>query len=283
MNSTGVNRFLALLYRELLEHRNLFIVAPMLLAVLLLLFAGWLSTAMSPLQVADAMEYLSLLFNGLSPSAIAPLWLVPGIPFMLLLYCCGLVYLLNALYQERRDTSVLFWQSMPVSDTATVLSKVVTLVVVAPACQTAALLVCYLLGVSGLVWLGWHYEVPVAGTGHLLLAALTGLALVYLSMLVSLLWLLPTAGWLLLFSAFARRTPLLWAGGVFVLLGLLEDFVFGSQYLANWVASRSHPDQYMIYQFADFPARLFSYDMVFGMLLGAVLLTGAVVMRRFIE
>ena len=41
-------------------------------------------------------------------------------------------YLLGALYEDRKDRSILFWKSLPVSDTATVLSKVVTAILVMP-------------------------------------------------------------------------------------------------------------------------------------------------------
>lgn len=178
---------------------------------------------------------------------------------------------------------MLFWQSMPVSNLQTVLSKVVTIAAVAPVFYVAILLVLYLLAVALLTVLGLTYDVQVAGLGYMFLASVVSLLLIYLSAITTALWLLPSIGWLLLFSAFARKTPILWALGVFILLGFLEDFVFGSQYLANWVESRSNPQQYMFFGFSDVLERVFSYDMVFGIVVGAILITGAIAMRRFID
>lgn len=275
--------FVALLRREVLENRNLFIWAPAVLALILFVFAAWMLSIAPEEELAAGIEYLAIAFDGLSPIDMAPLFMVPAIPFMLTLYLCALIYLLNSLYQDRKDMSVLFWQSMPVSNAQTVLSKIVTVGLVAPLFYVAILLVFYLIGVLWLALLGMGYEAQLAGLGYMFMASVVSLALVYLSALVTTLWLLPTVGWVLLFSAFAKRTPILWAAGVFFLIGFLEDFVFGSQYLANWVESRSNPGQYIIYQFSGVADRLFSYDMLFGVLVGSILVTGAIFMRRFID
>ena len=46
--------------------------------------------------------------------------------FVVFFYCLG------SLYDERKDRSVLFWKSLPVSDRDTVLSKALSALVVAP-------------------------------------------------------------------------------------------------------------------------------------------------------
>jgi ABC-2 type transport system permease protein len=172
---------------------------------------------------------------------------------------------------------------MPVSNLQTVLSKVVTICAIAPAFYVAVLFVLYLLAVAMLTALGLTYNVQVAGLSYMFMASVLSLLLIYLSAITTALWLLPSIGWLLLFSAFARKTPILWAVGVFILLGFLEDFVFGSQYLANWVESRSNPQQYMFFEFTDVVKRLISYDMLFGVVVGSILIAGAISMRRFID
>jgi len=229
------------------------------------------------------VEYLSIMFDGLSPGEMAPMFLMPAIPFIMMLYACVLIYLLNALYQDRKDLSVYFWQSMPVSNLGTVLSKVVTVIAVVPAFYVAILFVVYLLAVTALSLLGLSYDVEVAGLGYMLMAAVVSLLLFYVSAFLAALWLLPTIGWLLLFSAFAKRTPVMWALGVFILLGLVEDLIFGTQFLGNWVESRSNFRQYIVLDFPMAMDRLFSYDMLFGLVVGAILITGAVYMRRFVD
>ncbi|MBU15898.1 MAG: hypothetical protein CMQ14_12580 [Gammaproteobacteria bacterium] len=276
-------QFGALLKREIIENRNLFISTPALLAVIFFVFTVWVVSFVPSAEIATGIEYLSVLFDGLSPLQMAPVFLLPAVPFIVTLYICGIIYLINSLYQDRKDASVLFWQSMPVSNLQTVLSKVVTICATAPAFYVAILFVLYLLAVAMLTALGLTYNVQVAGLSYMFMASVLSLLLIYLSAITTALWLLPSIGWLLLFSAFARKTPILWAVGVFILLGFLEDFVFGSQYLANWVESRSNPQQYMFFEFTDVVERLISYDMLFGVVVGSILIAGAISMRRFID
>jgi len=283
VNSLLPAQFVALLRREVLENRALFIAAPAVLALVLSVFALWAISMAPGEQLAAGVEYLSIMFDGLSPGEMAPMFLMPAIPFIMMLYACVLIYLLNALYQDRKDLSVYFWQSMPVSNLGTVLSKVVTVIAVVPAFYVAILFVVYLLAVSALSLLGLSYDVEVAGLGYMLMAAVVSLLLFYVSAFLAALWLLPTIGWLLLFSAFAKRTPVLWALGVFILLGLVEDLIFGTQFLGNWVESRSSFRQYIVLDFPMAMDRLFSYDMLFGLVVGAILITGAVYMRRFVD
>lgn len=283
MNSLLPAQFIALLRREVLENRALFIAAPAVLALVLSVFALWAISMAPGEQLAAGVEYLSIMFDGLSPGEMAPMFLMPAIPFIMMLYACVLIYLLNALYQDRKDLSVYFWQSMPVSNLGTVLSKVVTVIAVVPAFYVAILFVVYLLAVTALSLLGLSYDVEVAGLGYMFMAAVVSLLLFYVSAFLAALWLLPTIGWLLLFSAFAKRTPVMWALGVFILLGLVEDLIFGTQFLGNWVESRSNFRQYIVLDFPMAMDRLFSYDMLFGLVVGAILITGAVYMRRFVD
>jgi len=283
MNNGQLRQFLALVRREVLEHPSLFIGAPAILGALLAIGSLWVLSMLPSEEIALGVEYLSILFDGLSPLQMAPMFMLLAVPFIIVLFVCGIVYLLNTLFQDRKDGSVLFWQSMPVSNLSTVLAKVVTLGAVVPVFYIATLFVLYIFTTIQLTILGFNYGVEVAGLGYMLGAAVVSLLLVYLSALAGTLWLLPSIGWILLFSAFARRTPLLWAIGVFILFGFLEDFVFGSQFLANWVESRSDPSRYLITEFSSILSRFFNYEMLFGVLVGAILIAGAVYMRRFID
>lgn len=283
MNNPAVRQFVMLIKRELLEHPTLFLYAPAILATLIFLFSAWVMSLLGQEQLSVGIEYLATLFDGLSPLEMAPMFMVLSIPFTVIFSICALVYLTNTLYQDRKDSSVLFWHSMPVSNLRTVLSKIVTLIAVAPLFYIAILFGLYLVGMIWITILGLNYDVAVAGLGYMFGAAVVSLVLVYCSMLISGLWLFPTLGWLLLFSAFARRAPLMWAIGMFMLLLFLEDFIFRSQFLVNWIESRSNPNQYIIFDLADVLPRLFNYDMLFGILVGGILVAGAVIMRRFTD
>ncbi|MBT3529457.1 MAG: hypothetical protein HOF74_07415 [Gammaproteobacteria bacterium] len=277
-------QFYALVKREVLENRNLFVAAPAVLALLMLVAAIWVVSFLPDDRLVSFVEYLGVLFDGLSPTEMAPFFMVVAIPFLIVFYVCCLAYSLNALYQDRRDMSIYFWQSMPVSNLKTVLSKVFTLALVAPLFYIASIFVFYLFAMIGLIIFGVTNDVDVAGLGWMFLASVASLFLVYFSALSATLWLFPTLGWLLLFSAFARKTPLLWAVGAFILVGFLEGFVFGTQYLGNFIQSRTgNFNQYLIMSFGDVFDRLFNYDMLFGVFMGSILIAGAVLMRRFTD
>lgn len=134
-------------------------------------------------------------------------------------------YLLGALYDDRRDRSILFWKSLPVSDTATVLSKVIAAVIVAPLIAVAIVLLTYIvLQVLVSLWLLIHGVDPFP-----LLWAHAEPFGVWLQLLVAIpvnaIWALPTVGWLLFWSAAARGKPFLWALLVPVVAGVLNTWV----------------------------------------------------------
>jgi len=120
-------------------------------------------------------------------------------------------YCLGALYDERRDRSILFWKSLPVSDAMTVLSKAATALVLAPAITVALITVSSLLlllvACGVLAAMGVNIIPQVVSSSRLYLAPLSLLAVLP----VYAVWALPTAGWLLLVSSWARSKPFLWA------------------------------------------------------------------------
>jgi ABC-2 type transport system permease protein len=129
--------------------------------------------------------------------------------------CIGLFfvtffYLLGALYDDRRDRSVLFWKSLPVSDTATVASKALTAMLVIPVFALVVASLAYLAFlVLVCVWVGVHgvNPLPAVLASHPLGVFLRLVATVP----VNALWALPAIGWLLFWSSFARSKPFLWA------------------------------------------------------------------------
>ena len=149
-------------------------------------------------------------------TASAMLWPMLVLGFVVFFYCLG------ALYDERKDRSVLFWKSLPVSDRDTVLSKVVSALVVAPVLALAvgiACMIAFLLILSVFVLI--HHGNPFTllwSPGNLLASAGVFLAAIPIYAL----WALPSAGWLLLCSAWAKSKPFLWAimlpvfAGVFI-------------------------------------------------------------------
>ena len=119
-------------------------------------------------------------------------------------------YCLDALYSERRDRSILFWKSLPVSDVTTVVSKALVPLVVTPVLTVAIVVTLQVLillpasvvlAVNGLDAAMLWTETPILHLWAVLLYSVAALTL----------WYAPLYGWLLLCSAWAKRAPFMWA------------------------------------------------------------------------
>ncbi len=161
---------------------------------------------------ADKMQQLA---HGIDLSLVmAAFWPFVVLAFVVFFYCLG------SLYDDRKDRSVLFWKSLPVSDAQTVLSKLASAALVAPAIAVVIALLTmgsYMLLLSGMVMIhgGNPVELLWGPASPMRLAA--GLVA---SIPVFALWGLPTFGWLMLCSAWARTKPFLWALMVPLLAGI---------------------------------------------------------------
>jgi ABC-2 type transport system permease protein len=141
----------------------------------------------------------------------------------------GIFYCLDALHGERRDRSILFWKSLPVSDLTAVLSKASIPLVVLPAITFVVTVVTQLVmllmmnavllanGVSATT----SAQLPLAQQSVVLLYGLTALAL----------WHAPVYGWLLLVSGWARRSVFLWAVLPLVVIQVVEKIAFDTTYV----------------------------------------------------
>jgi ABC-2 type transport system permease protein len=153
-------------------------------------------------------------------------------------------YSLGSLYDERRDRSVLFWKSLPVSDSVTVVSKAIWALLLAPA---LSIVIGIAIGAVILLLMSVAFAlngIPDA-SALLLESHLFRILAGALSMLpVYAMWALPTVGWLMLCSAWAKRLPFLWA----VLLPILGcAMVSMTAGIANAIAGVEFPHQEMWY------------------------------------
>jgi ABC-2 type transport system permease protein len=130
---------------------------------------------------------------------------------MLVMIFVVFFYALGSLYDERRDRSVLFWKSLPISDVEVVLSKVAWALVLAP---VMALILGVLIGVG--MWLiaavGMAVNgIPGIGSFFTESHAFRIVGQFFSILPVYIMWSVPTIGWLMLCSAWSRRFPFLWA------------------------------------------------------------------------
>ncbi|HYL01158.1 MAG TPA: hypothetical protein VEU78_08180 [Steroidobacteraceae bacterium] len=206
----------ALVRRELWEHRSLWI-APLvvegLLAVSLLI--GRINMDL-PDEVLTAQQKVSI-FTILQWALAQPLFIVTSI-------VVGF-YLLDCLYAERKDRSILFWKSLPLSDELTVGSKFLVAAVVVP------LGVLVLATAADLVFAAiLALRVPHALSWSTYEWLRTELVLL-LEVVLGVLWYLPIAAALLLFSAWIRRNPIVWASLVPVVAPIIERVALGTHYI----------------------------------------------------
>jgi ABC-2 type transport system permease protein len=227
---SAMQKYVWSLKRELWEYKSVWI-APMALAGVYL-FAFLVSTiggAASPglqLHPAQGVEKLA-----------QPFFLAAGL-MMAVTFVVGIYYASDALYGERRDRSVLFWKSLPVSDTISVFAKATIPIVVLPALALVLALAMQLLMIvissAGLlmrsqdaaaIWRALPFGQMSAGlTLHLLM----GHGLYYA----------PIFAYLLLVSAWAKRAPLLWAVLPPIALVAAERIAFNTAYVAQMLGDR---------------------------------------------
>ncbi len=206
--------------RELWENRSVYL-APLAVAVLVL-FALSIGTVRLPARVRAAES------SEATPQqrVVKPYSMAPA-PIMFASILVGLFYALDALYGERRDRSILFWKSMPVSDRTTVLAKasipLVVLPLIAWVLSVATFGILMLLGTLVLLGSG----VSPARLWSDMRVLQEGLIMLY-GLAVHALWFAPIYGWLLLVSAWARRTPVLWAVLPLFAISVVERLAFGT-------------------------------------------------------
>ena len=229
-----------LIRRELWEHKGAFFWAPVAVAGALLVMIGGgflyaiFTTGQFQFQVGGDQV---LAIDGLPPpmraraaAIMASSYLAFATPLFLVLPVVVFFYCLAALYDDRRDRSILFWKSLPMSDEQTVLSKVAVALVVAPlatmAVGMASSLILLVLALAAGASKGVNLIAPVLADLNLYLSPLYLLSFLPLYII----WALPTVGWLLLVSSWARSKVFLWAVGIpLVTLALMAwfDFLIG--------------------------------------------------------
>src|SRR5712671_1493455 len=202
----------------------------------------------------------------------------------------GIFYSLDALYGERRDRSILFWKSLPVSDLVTVLSKLTIPIVILPLLSFAITIATQftMLLAGSVILLGSGVHVATLWTEASFVRV--SLVLLYHLLTVHGLWYAPLYGWLLLVSARAPRAPFIWAFlPPFVICGVEKIAFNTSHFLAllqyrllgpgDAMAPHSAPPDFMA---TLIPTHFFSTPGLWtGLALAAVFLFAAVRLRRY--
>jgi ABC-2 type transport system permease protein len=271
--------------RELWEHRSIYI-APLMVAAFTLIgfligsahFVGKVRSAQSlgPMQLQQAIE---------RPYGFAAMFLM-GIAFLVSIF-----YSVEALHGERRDRSILFWKSLPVSDFTVVLSKMMVPLVIVPLFTIVLTIVTHvLMSLLNIVIL------QVNGMSLSLLWANLSLSKMWMMMLYHMLalhglWFAPAYSWMLLASAWARRAAFLWAILPPIAVGVIEKIAFNTTYFPHWMqyrfggapGSNAYPgSEHAMHAWADVNVGQFLLNpsLWSGLVVSALLLFAAARVRR---
>jgi ABC-2 type transport system permease protein len=304
-----MNKLPILLRRELWEHRNTFLILPFIttcffLLIMLLLFTAG-STDSINIQVDMDMQndgngnwvdekfesddmVAALIYRLESiPEYQREQYVKTGLhsmtaPLMVILWGVVFFYLLNTLYEDRRDRSILFWKSLPVSDLSTVVSKLIMGLIVVPLVYLVGVAVLQFSGLLLLTFGTIGTEIDAWPTiwapSNLLLEWLGYISL----LLFYVLWTLPFYGWLMAVSAVAKSVPLAWVLGIPIAVSILEGVFTRQSSLAHWMAEHTFFREMFDGRtpvFEKVQAHLFSLNMLSAIVVGAGLIGVAIYLR----
>jgi ABC-2 type transport system permease protein len=295
----------ALIKRELWEHRAISF-TPLVIALIVAVMAITGQAVVSAFDQAVDIAILGATNLESRERAAAVSVLMAGISSLLIMamWVLSVFYSLDALYAERKDRSILFWRSLPCTDSETVISKLLTAVFVIPLMTFAVILLTHLVVLAlASVWLGFMGANP----WHLIWRAapfLDNWTATLLFMLALPLWLAPFTGWFLFVSAFTRRSPLLVAFLPIVLLPMLERSLIGTTLFLDAFFVRTgslplfrgmntgamfssdggewrleHPDGML--SLLDLPGFFGSASLWLGLLVCGLFITAAIYVRRY--
>ncbi len=300
-----IGHYVALIKREFWEHRSIW-VTPVAIATVItlgtltaLMFAGEFADELNVVifgaqNLAGDTERRALLtgfFVGLSPL------------FLLGLAILVIFYALDSLYAERKDKSILFWRSLPVTDAETVISKLLTALLLIPGVTVLALFATHLLNliITGL-WVslkGGSASALIWGSVSLFDNWTAAFLVIYCMGI----WMSPFLGWFLFVSAFTKRSPLLVAFMPLVLIPMLEGIFARSSHFAEAVWARGpmiplfksidletfideqharvNEEMINLLGHIDLGKFFTSIDTWFGLIICGLLTTAAIYVRRF--
>src|SRR4051812_17289009 len=279
--------------RELWENRSLYM-APLIVAGVILF--GFLCTTATLPERRRAVLVLD--DPSRARSAIEMPYDVAAIMIMFTAFIVGVFYCLDALYGERRDRSILFWKSLPISDRTTVLSKIVIPLVALPLISFAIIVATQLMIflISSVVLL-LNGISPATTLAHVNL--FENMVILIYGLVAASLWHAPTYSWALFVSAWAKRATFLWAVLPVIAISFFEKITFGTQYFyslikyrfASWAAEafalRPNPNSVHGTPVLDSlsqltPGRYLSTPGLWlGFLFAAICLTAAIRLRRY--
>ena len=273
-------------WRELWENRSIYI-APVTVAIVVLV--GFM---ISTIGMPERRQAVLLMDPAQQRAHIGEPYGVAAMVLIFTVFIVAVFYCLDALYGERRDRSILFWKSLPVSDLTAVLSKASIPLVILP------LVTFTIIVATQFLMLLWSSVVlltsGLAGTTWTRFNLLEQSLILLYSLIALALWHAPIYGWLLLVSGWARRAAFLWAVLPLFAISIFEKVTFNTAHFASMLGHRltgfaaeafdfqgqHNPDIHSLAQLT--PGRfLGTPDLWIGLAFAAAFILAAVRLRRY--
>lgn len=300
---TPVSKMLTLVKREFQEQRILFLYLPLM--ILLLTSVVFAATAIRsyllniqyvgligariPAEGRDAVAEALLGFASLPVDIKIRFWeqfYSQAMPILYISFWGAIFYYFQmTLFAQRRDRSILFWNSLPVNDRETIFSKLIAGFVL---CYAVYLVSLFVLQVMMLVIMSLYTAMFDIGIWDNVMAP-SGIfgrfGNILMFSFLSIFWCLPVYAWLLLTSAWAKSAPFAWAMAPLVVM-LLFEFLFVDSDLHVLRIFFEHAFPVDLTGIggpgSDYAARgvLLSGEMLISILLGIAFIAGAIHLNR---
>ncbi len=316
-----MNTFLTLLKREYWEHKTGFQWVPVGISALAL-FTTLLAvlfltndTVKVSIGAQNPTDLLALweatASDGVKSLAMTAYYYSNVINLAIVMGFVGYFYCLGSLYDDRKDKSILFWKSLPVSDTETVLSKVASVCLVLPliifVISVLTNVGTMLIGLLFAAMSDWDIASMVFDPMGILTASWYQLVASFMAVL----WVFPFIGYLMFISSATKKVPFLVSWLPIIVIVIVESIIFKSANFISWVAEhlsglgKAYSTPYAMMSQVDeggvadlrqlaekigwevdggwgsFPNQLMDLNLWIGLLIGAAFIVGAIYIRRY--
>jgi ABC-2 type transport system permease protein len=288
-----MSKLLTLISREIQEYKYGLVYAPWIVGIILcsivvLVYLGFAEIKTSQFTFTsliyadpDVVTYMKTIDSNTKLEIIRTGLIVLGLPMLVVMSFAIASYSLSTFYDERKDKSIIFWRSLPVSDANIIFSKILVAVIIAPLVVLPALVALHLFSLlavsiffyfSNIVSFGWVWEAY----------SFTDWMKVILSLWVQGLWSLPIIAWLMFAGALFKK-PIIGAILPLVSIVVLERValstnIFYSNFMdrlkpwPNMVSSSEEVRFIQLPEITDlFSTSIFWYGLIFSVILCAAI------------